>query len=345
VTDHRGVTTDYSYDSQDRLTQADLADSDGPTVTYAYEYDPASNRSASAVTDHQAGTTDTTNYAYNDADQLTRTSDGVTFNYDDAGQLTGDSDGMAIAYDAGQRTTSIRPAGDIVSPVEMDYTGATQASRTAAGATAFTNTLLGVADETTNDATTVFTRDHEGTLASLHHPTDGTFYYLFDGLGSVIGLTDEDGALVNEYDYDPYGALTDHTEQVHNPWRYTGEYHDQQTGLYKIGERYLDPEHGRWTQRDPLEGRANPAMPGEVNPYTYVGCDPINSTDPTGLLSEGDAICGITYTGTIAALISYIAAVGAPLGPAILASFGLAAGLVTSIACIMNALGYQVEYE
>ena len=224
----------------------------------------------------------------------------------------------------------------------MDYTGATQLSRTQAGPTAFTNTLLGVADETTSGATTVYTRDHQGTLASLHHPTDGTFYYLFDGLGSVIGLTDDNGQLVNTYAYDPYGVLTDHTEQVDNPWRYTGEYHDQATGLYKIGHRYLDPEHGRWTQRDPLEGRANLAMPGEVNPYTYVGCDPINHTDPTGLLSYE---CAAAIGLGIAALIVGVA--GAALGPGgvVVASLVLADGVIVGVSLSVGCaeeLGIQV---
>lgn len=37
----------------------------------------------------------------------------------------------------------------------------------------------------------------------------GTSYYLFDGLGSIVGLTDSNGNLVNNerYQYDPYGNL------------------------------------------------------------------------------------------------------------------------------------------
>jgi RHS repeat-associated protein len=49
-----------------------------------------------------------------------------------------------------------------------------------------------------------------------------------------------------------------------------------------IGARYYHPALGRWTQRDPLEGRINPTMPGEANPYAYAGNDPANMVDPTG---------------------------------------------------------------
>lgn len=36
----------------------------------------------------------------------------------------------------------------------------------------------------------------------------------------------------------------------------------------------------RWTQTDPVIGSAGNPM--SLNPYTYVGCDPINGTDPSG---------------------------------------------------------------
>jgi hypothetical protein len=36
-----------------------------------------------------------------------------------------------------------------------------------------------------------------------------THYYLSDGLGSTMALTDADGAVVNDYDYDVFGALRD----------------------------------------------------------------------------------------------------------------------------------------
>jgi hypothetical protein len=37
--------------------------------------------------------------------------------------------------------------------------------------------------------------------------------------------------------------------------------------MYKIGERYLSPELGRWTQADPAVFRINPSVPGEPSPY------------------------------------------------------------------------------
>jgi RHS repeat-associated protein len=61
---------------------------------------------------------------------------------------------------------------------------------------------------------------------------------------------------------------------VFNPWRYTGQYQDITTGLYKIEARYYQPELGRWTQPDP-SGQ-------DANAYLHVAASPVNLVDPSG---------------------------------------------------------------
>jgi RHS repeat-associated protein len=105
-------------------------------------------------------------------------------------------------------------------------------------------------------------------------------YYLFDGLGSVAALTNASGSVTNSYTYDPFGVTTETKAlltNVFNPWRYTGQYQDTTTGLYKMGARYYQPEFGRWTQPDP-SGQ-------DANVYAYVGGNPVNLVDPSGLIS------------------------------------------------------------
>jgi RHS repeat-associated protein len=151
----------------------------------------------------------------------------------------------------------------------------------------FTTTLLGVTVRAPASGTADFyTRDASGGLVGLRSGSARN-YYLFDGLGSVAAVTDATGAVVNRYAYDPYGTTTETTlpGAITNPWRYTGEYQDTQSGLYKIGLRYYQPDLGRWTQRDPLERILNPLQPPEANTYNYVGANPVNYTDPTGALS------------------------------------------------------------
>jgi RHS repeat-associated protein len=62
----------------------------------------------------------------------------------------------------------------------------------------------------------------------------------------------------------------------------------QVSKLYKYGERFYDPALGRWTQQDPL---SQPYDPGEANRYAYVGGDPINLLDPSGLHGRGTNGC------------------------------------------------------
>ena len=62
----------------------------------------------------------------------------------------------------------------------------------------------------------------------------GTYYYLHDGLGSVVDLINSSGSVVNSYAYDPYGNTTSTSGTVANPFRYIGAVWDSQTGLYKM---------------------------------------------------------------------------------------------------------------
>jgi RHS repeat-associated protein len=82
------------------------------------------------------------------------------------------------------------------------------------------------------------------------------YYYLFDGEGSIVEMTDSSGNAVNSYGYDPLGNINGKQEQVgiNNPWQYAGGFWDSATGLLKYGIRYYDPTIGRWTQRAPIGG-------------------------------------------------------------------------------------------
>ncbi|MGM0597787.1 MAG: hypothetical protein ACQES9_12195, partial [Myxococcota bacterium] len=54
--------------------------------------------------------------------------------------------------------------------------------------------------------------------------TEEWYYYITDPAGSVVGVVDEDGNLVNHYDYDAFGNLLPHHsyENVPNRYRFQG---------------------------------------------------------------------------------------------------------------------------
>jgi RHS repeat-associated protein len=58
---------------------------------------------------------------------------------------------------------------------------------------------------------------------------------------------------------------------------------DEATGLEHTWWRKYDSSSGRWTTPDPYKGSMMIADPQSFNRYAYVGNDPINFVDPSGL--------------------------------------------------------------
>ncbi|HKM56875.1 MAG TPA: RHS repeat-associated core domain-containing protein, partial [Isosphaeraceae bacterium] len=104
-------------------------------------------------------------------------------------------------------------------------------------------------------------------------------WYLTDRLGSVRVLTDNTGSVIDEINYDAYGnILTETNPSASDRYLWTGQQFDALTGLQYNQARYYDPATGRWTSEDPI-GFAG----GDTNLYRYVGDDPVNKVDPSGL--------------------------------------------------------------
>jgi uncharacterized protein RhaS with RHS repeats len=72
----------------------------------------------------------------------------------------------------------------------------------------------------------------------------GTVYYLTDGLGSTMALTDASGSVVNTYEYDVFGAIRSSTGSQANEFKFTGEQVDSSTGLEYLRARYYDQGTG-----------------------------------------------------------------------------------------------------
>jgi RHS repeat-associated protein len=273
MTDGAGTTT-YTYDAANRVLRA-LTTGSNPS-DYLYTYDGVGNR----LTQDANGTV--TTYTYNAADELTQAG-GATYTYDANGSQTGSSLGLALSYNTANQNSSATPPGG--SPTAMTYAGNGQTTRTSAGSTTYRSSLLGLASETTSGVTTHYVYDPSGGLIEEWTSSSNRYFYLYDGLGSVVGLTSSSGALVNTYRYDPYGNVVAQTGTTPNRWGFAGGYRDPNTGFIKFGQRYYDPVIGRWTQTDPVA--ASSTRPAIASSFSYAGDDPVNNVDPTGLVLAG----------------------------------------------------------
>ena len=268
VSDAAGSTT-YTYDAGGQLTGVS-----GPGLNETYTYDVIGNR-------------------------LSRGSQGYT--YDAAGRLVGSTDGAAFTYDAagnlrtraraGQTTTYNWDAGgqlvriDFPNGTYAEYTYDALGHRVSKRAPDGTVTYYiwdgkNLTQEVAANGAVVVTYVHDG----LNHPLamargGRTYYYLYNDLGSVVGLTDGAGGLVTAYRYDPWGNVTASGPQpnLDNPFRFAGYLWDVESGLYYLHARYYDPALGRFLSPDPALSQA------AFNPYVYASNDPVNNTDPTGL--------------------------------------------------------------
>ena len=79
-------------------------------------------------------------------------------------------------------------------------------------------------------------------------------YLLVDSAGSTRQLAAADGTIVQSYDYDAFGGLTDKALIPATAILYTGQQWNAALGDYNLRARHYDPISGRFDSRDPLLG-------------------------------------------------------------------------------------------
>ena len=321
VTDKDGNKTTYCYDQQDRLTRAQTKNSSGTTTEdIRYEYDKAGN--ITKRTDQAGATT----YSHNQDNVLCWSVSGAstagcgspptgarTYSHNTRGELTANSAGLSLSYNSRAQTNAVTPATGQPS-TSLGYQGPNQTLLHDEGTTTLARNLLGIGRKRLSTGTsTYYTRDNRGGLLGLRLPSGDRDYYLTDGLGSIVAITNPSGNVAQSYKYDPYGRITTYdsagnvttSPAIDNPWRYTGAYHAP-GGLVHNGMRWYDPQIGRWTQQDPLD---QPSSLREANRYGYVGGDPVNHADPSGLCAFYEACerpdCDSTFNACSGRCVSY----------------------------------------
>jgi RHS repeat-associated protein len=108
-------------------------------------------------------------------------------------------------------------------------------------------------------------------------------YLHADHQGSIVAVADQNGNPIAVNGYDPWGI-----PNASNLGRfgYTGQAWLPELGLWYYKARIYSPTLGRFLQTDPV------GYKDQVNLYAYVGDDPVDGRDPTGL-ETFDCLSGV----------------------------------------------------
>jgi RHS repeat-associated protein len=120
-------------------------------------------------------------------------------------------------------------------------------------------------------------------LGARESSTGTVAWYGTDNQGSVRDILSASGTDMDRISYSGYGKVLSESNSANGDrYKYTGAEYQTDT-LFTLNEaRWYDTGTGRWLSMDPIGFAA-----GDVNLYRYVGNNPTNSTDPSGLQTRG----------------------------------------------------------
>lgn len=247
------VTTEYDYDSANRLTSVETAD-----ALVEYTFDPNGNQLTKTVTENGSAQTET--YTYNAQNQLVQVQNSdntAVYTYNPDGlrhSKTVNGETRVHVWDGANMAAEILDNGDVVWYIRG------------------VNLLW-------SDAGVIY-------------DTPDITLYFHNAHGDVVGLA---GSFSRNYSYDAFGNELDESGQPVstaasfgnwtssdiNPFRYCGEYFDDELNALYLRARYYDATIGRFTQQDSWE-YMNQYDPLSLNLYTYCHHNPVLYIDYTG---------------------------------------------------------------
>jgi RHS repeat-associated protein len=284
----------YTYDADSELTHAvftpNSSDPDGLTAqNLEYVYDAVGNRISETVNgvvttyvsnnvnEYTSATTSgvTTTYQYdNDGNLISQITGGssTSYTYNELNELIGvTAPGLTASY-------AYDPLGNLISQTVNGATTNYQVDPNGNLVAAFSGT-----DVYNNSGGLIAHYTYGLGLVSQVTTTTGVGYYDFNNVGSTIGISNSSGKYVNQYTYMPFGQTSAIAAHAANPFTYVGQYGVLIDGsdLLLMGARSYAPTTGQFLSNDPI-GLAG----GQSNVRAYVGNDPLNEVDSSGLQEQ-----------------------------------------------------------
>ncbi len=294
-----GKATDYVYDGTGRLSNEKITN--GSAVTnMAYGYDNAGNRSSLTVT----GTENyVTTYSYDKNNRLLKDSkknngasyaDVTLYSYDNNGnQLRKDQSrddltskpkmGLSLAtfnsgygyekftYNGFNQLTAFEDEAGNKATYEY-YSDGLRLSKTVNGAkSSYIWTDNNLSMEIKSDEVISYAKapGYMRTGSSKDSLYRNDKLYLFNGHGDVTSMVDKSGKVTKTYSYDAFGNEVNRDKNDTNPFRYCGEYWDNETESIYLRARY----YGKVTKTYSYDAFGNEVNrdKNDTNPFRYCG--------------------------------------------------------------------------
>jgi RHS repeat-associated protein len=285
--------TAYSYDDKDQLTDVNYASATDEN----YDYDSGGNRESGGFTSYSGNrlaSDGTFNYYYDAEGNIYKKEDAL-----DEGNYT------QYYYDQRNRMIRARFVTDFATTEDVRYTydPFDRLVKRSTDTTSTFNHNDAVVEYFAFDGSDIALKwiDPDGTGATdptldrrylngpaidqiLAEEEDGgdTSWMVQDRQGSVTDVVNNSGSVIDHIFYDGYGNADEDTPSVKHSYGYAGYFRDEATGFYGTSIRWYNPVTGRWNGEDWI-GFAG----GDSNLYRYVGNQPTNAVDPSGLKPHG----------------------------------------------------------
>jgi RHS repeat-associated protein len=268
----------YTYDSLNRLTEAQETNGGQQTWKQTYGYDRYGNRTGFS---YFIGQDQVTLNAVNqpDVDPLTnRFRSGQGYEYDFDGNLIQDAEGRKFTFDGDNKQSEVKNVNNnLIATYGYDGNGRR-----------IKKTVVATQE------VTVFVYDAGGRLIAEYSNAPvqnrGTHYITADILESPRVITDDAGSVISRKDFMPFGEdlFTDRSADQQYGYDsgirqgFTGYQKDDETQQNFAEARYYNPTHGRFTTVDPLLASGKSLNPQSYNRYVYAGNNPTLRIDPNG---------------------------------------------------------------
>ncbi|KAJ8503362.1 hypothetical protein ONZ45_g10923 [Pleurotus djamor] len=272
------ATNAFSYDSAGQLTHCTPDGTQSGQAAEQYLYDHSGNLQSRNGKDF-----------INNGWQLQEIQDSTTgvteytFKYSSDGRLVSKCDGAggeltSMEYDAEGRLSKLNNtsflydfAGRLLKATFADGSSRIYASQS------FEVDISSSGDKT---STAYLVHGYRRAALTTSSSTSTVHYFHSDHLGSTVAVSDDNGDIISEYQYDSFGKLKSRSGDDLARYKFSGkEFFD---GLYYFGARFYDPDTGRFLTLDNYPVDVRGATPATFNMYSFSRNDPINYIDMNG---------------------------------------------------------------